>query len=167
MAFSRRRFIGRCFLAFCTLTARLGGTTPATDPAGLEAALFAWMEVLLPTDNSSPGAGRLGVHRELIDEAKRRRQSMQLLKFGVNWANTEARKLGAKDFSDISYEQAREIVSKAESMGQQTIAGLFFDHTLRDGKQFYYAHKEAWGGIGFPHTPQPMGFMDYTEAPKR
>ncbi|MGJ8641690.1 MAG: gluconate 2-dehydrogenase subunit 3 family protein [Opitutaceae bacterium] len=167
MSFSRRHFIGSLTLGMLTLVNRLKGAQLPKDSPALEAVLFAWMEVLLPSDDRSPGAGRLNVHLEIMEKARANRQYLQLLEIGVKWVNTESQKLAGKDFVKLSNEQAVAIVTKAESIGLQSMPGLFFYHTLRDGKQFYYAHKETWAGIGFPHTPQPLGYMDYTEAPKR
>lgn len=167
MSFSRRRFlIGCAILSAWTLVGRVRGATLPSDARDLENVLEAWMEALLPSDELSPGAGKLGVQHELIHKASSNKQYLQLLEFGVRWANAEALKLGAANFTQLECERAEVIVARAETLGLQSMPGLFFYHTLRDAKHFYYGHKEAWSGVGFPHQPQPIGFMDYTEMPK-
>ncbi|MEN8724853.1 MAG: gluconate 2-dehydrogenase subunit 3 family protein [Lentimonas sp.] len=143
---------------------RLSGQ--AVSLPDLELGLQAWVETLLPTDQHSPGAGSLGVHLDILEIAKSKLQYQQLLKVGMLWADTEARKWGALNFADLPVEQAELLVGKTESMGLQAMPGLFFYHTLKDAKAAYYTRKESWSGVGFPHAPQPLGYIDYAEAPK-
>lgn len=165
MQFSRRRFVlGSVLLGCSTLVGRLRGQVVSLS--NLERGLQAWVEVLLPSDEYSPGAGQLNVHLDIIESAKPKRRYQQLLKLGIQWADAEASKLGALSFADLATEQAETLVSQAELMGLQRMPGLFFHHTLNDAKKAYYVREESWSGVGFPHAPQPLGFMDYTEAPK-
>ncbi len=156
--------IGSLVLGCSTLVGRLCGQTVSLPR--LELALQAWVETLLPSDEGSLGAGRLNVHLDVIELASENKQYQQLLEIGIRWADTEARKLGVEGFAELSPEQAEGLVSLAESMGLQSMPGLFFYHTLKDAKRVYFARKGSWGGVGFPHAPQPLGYMDYTEAPK-
>jgi hypothetical protein len=167
MSFSRRRFIvGSAILSAWTLVGRVRGATLPNDPLGLEQMLEAWVETLLPSDEMGQGAGRLGVHLQIIEKAASKKQYLQLLELGVRWTDQEASKLGASRFTELSSDQAEAVVAGAESLGLQSMPGLFFYHTLRDAKSFYYGRKASWAGVGFPHAPQPLGFMDYAEAPK-
>ncbi|HAV14613.1 MAG TPA: hypothetical protein DCX06_14145 [Opitutae bacterium] len=167
MPFSRRRFILGSFSLSCwTLASRLRGSTVPSNRSALESTLRAWVNTLLPADRSSPAAGDVGVHFEIIKKAESNRQYMQLLEIGVRWIENEATQLGITSFTQLDPAQAEFIVAKAEASGLQAMPGLFFYHTLRDAKAFYYSKEASWAGVGFPHQPQPLGYMDYAEAPK-
>jgi hypothetical protein len=165
MPVSRRRFILVTALSACwAMAGRLFGAIPR-DVADFELGLLAWVETLLPSDAVSPGAGRLNVHLEIIAKAEANARYVALLRAGIVWADAEARKRGKARFVELDTDAMEAVVSGAESMGLKTVPGLFFHHTLKDGSDFYYGHKESWASVGFPHPPQPIGFLAYTEAP--
>ncbi len=167
MLFSRRRFVwAGLVVGLSTLAGRLRGQTNVVSAQVLESGLQAWVEALLPSDEMSPGAGRLDVHLEVLAKAAELRPYRQLLELGLRWADGEARQSGALNFAALDARSATAIVARAEAMGLNAMPGLFFYHTLRDAKAFYYLHEESWAGVGFPRAPQPFGYMDYAEAPK-
>lgn len=165
MQFSRRRFLWGSLLVGCaSLVGRLKGESVSSDD--LTACLQAWVETLVPTDALSAGAGSLMIHLKVIEKAAGIAQYRRLLEMGVIWANTQAKQQGATSFAALKPEQAEAVVAEAEASGLNAIPGLFFYHTLRDTKHYYYLDAGSWPGVGFPHTPQPLGFMDFAEAPK-
>ena len=147
-----------------SLVGRLRGESVSSDD--MATCLQAWVETLLPTDDLSVGAGSLMIHLKVIEKADGISQYRSLLELGVVWANSAAKRHGASSFAALKPEQAEAVVAEAEASGLNAVSGLFFYHTLRDAKHYYYLDAASWPGVGFPHTPQPLGFMDFTEAPK-
>lgn len=166
MRFTRRRILLLGLLgSLWASVGRLFGKTEATAEIDLQV-LERWVETLLPTDAVSPGAGKLGVHAELLRIARKDPRAERLLILGLAWLSGEAIALGSRSFTDLSLDDCERIVAKAASMERTEMARVFFAYTLRISKELYYAKPEAWAGLGLQRPPQPMGYMDYREAPR-
>ena len=165
MSLSRRRFV--LLTALLALWARFGRLFAADVKVNDEAkVLGAWVDTLFPLDGESPAASELQVHQKIIEKSAGIPQYRQLLEVGMRWADAQAVVLGATSFASLDESGRVSVVSQAEAMGLKAMPGLFFYHTLKDARQFYYAHEASWAGVGFPHAPQPYGYTDYREAPK-
>ena len=168
MYVSRRRFV--VLTSLVALWARCGRlfAAKAQVAEGELEALGAWVDTLLPADDLSPSGCALGVQSQILEKAVSIAAYQTLLSVGLRWANAQAVVRGAVSFAALDGEAREAVVAEAEGEGEgrRTPPGLFFYHTLKDAKQFYYEHEASWAGVGFPHTPQPLGFVDYMEAPK-
>ena len=69
--------------------------------------------------------------------------------------------------STRTYQPYQGKMSTAEPVSgtQVTQEDTFFDRTLTDTLQLYYAHPGSWPALRFAGPPQPAGFMDYAAAP--
>ncbi len=160
---SRRRFLQFGFWTTCLLSlGRLFAKSEVSD-AAFEDCLQAWVEVLIPSDGLSPGAGQLNVHLDLIEEVKQQAVFRRLLWEGVAWLEGEAKAAHGVAFAKLTEAQAETIAAKAASMGASTLPRGFFNYSFHICKGVYYAKPEAWGGLGIERPPQPFGYMDYTE----
>lgn len=130
-----------------------------------ESTLRHWVETLFPADLNSPGAGEIGVHLEILKKADGIPEYARLILSGTGWADAMAVAKGGIDFARLDDTAKIEIVSEAESLGPESGPGYFFVHTLQDTTTFYYSHRESWSGLGFSHSPQPIGFPDFADAP--
>ncbi len=166
MSFTRRRFLLLSVLsAVWAGVGRLFGQQAEVASESSDA-LSGWMDTLFPADGESPAASELQVHEQILAKALAIPGYHNLLKAGIRWAETQAVARGATSFAALDEADRETVVTQAEAMGHKVMPGLFFYHTLRDGRKFYYGHRESWAGVGLPHAPQPIGFLDYTEAPK-
>ena len=166
MSLSRRRFV--LLTALVGLWARFGrlfASDSVKEDSQVEG-LGAWVDTLFPADGASPSGSALGVESQILEKAASIPQYQQLLSIGVRWAHAQALARGVASFAALDVEAREAVVAEAEAMGLQAPPGLFFYHTLKDARQFYYGHQASWDGVGFPHAPQPIGFTDYMEAPK-
>lgn len=163
MVTSRRRFI---FMSLLTTlwgcVGRVFGQTVAGPVYHQE--LCAWLEVLIPSDSISPGAGALHVEVDLIQFSRETPQRYKLLRAGVHWVIEEAKQSSGRRFSELSTEQAEAIVAKAADSELGTLPRAFFAYSFREGKRIYYTKPESWQGLGIARPPQPMGYMDYQEV---
>jgi len=165
MITSRRRFI--LLSALIALWGFVGRALGKKAPGYLiDANLRAWLEVLIPPDSISPGAGGLRVDADLMAVAKETPRRYKLLQAGVRWADSEAKAYGSVYFSALAAEQANEVVAKAAASEIGTVPRAFFEYTLRETKKIYYAKPEAWVGLGIERPPQPIGYVDYMEVMK-
>ena len=166
MVVSRRRFV--LVTVLVGLWARFGQLF-AAKPEAVDnemEALGAWVDTLFPEDDQSPSGSALGVQSQILEKAAAIAPYQTLLSVGLRWANAQAAERGAASFATLDVEAREAVVAEAEAMGRRTSPGLFFYHTLKDARQFYYGHETSWSGVGFPHAPQPLGFVDYMEAPQ-
>ena len=166
MSLSRRRFL--LLTAFSALWAsfsRLFAATPKRSDE-LSDRLSGWVDTLFPRDGDSPAASELRVHQQIIERAAGIPQYHQLLEVGMRWADAQAVLQGAATFAALDDAGRESVVAQAETMGTKAMPGLFFHHTLKDARQFYYEDAASWAGVGFPHAPQPYGYVNYMEAPK-
>ncbi|MFQ3224785.1 MAG: hypothetical protein ACI8Z5_001037 [Lentimonas sp.] len=128
--------------------------------------LCGWLDTLFPREGESPAASELQVQQQILEKAASLPQYHQLLVVGMRWADAQGVVLGAPTFAALDDAGREGVVARAEAMGPKSMPGLFFYHTLKDARQFYYEHASSWAGVGFPHAPQPYGHTDYMEAPK-
>ncbi len=128
---------------------------------GLEA-LAPYLDTLLPGDGA-PSASQLSIHELVVDHAMEIPDYVQLLSLGCQWLNGQAGP-GA-DFGMLGEAARVRLVTLLEHAEQGSIARQFFDRTLFDAMQFYYAHPRSWTALGFAGPPQPVGFPDYRQAP--
>lgn len=166
MSYSRRKFCLATLLAGCAAqVGRLPGAGAAGEDA-LESGLQAWMETLYPSDEISPGAGRLDVHLDILKKAKPDPDYTGLLKFGIRWANIEAKKLGKTSFAALDSDSRESIVAMAEANRLEGLQGYFFQQTRMDGAEFYYSRKESWAGLAIMRPPQPIGYPFHAMPPQ-
>jgi hypothetical protein len=162
MFVSRRRFLLLGVLGtFLGFAGRVLGQR--TSVRAFDRDLRAWLEVLIPSDAISPGAGALQLELELIQVAQLKPKGSSLLLAGIYWAQQEASVLGADSFSQLSSAQAETVVAKAAAAERGTVARSFFEYSFGETKRLYYAKPESWRGLGITRPPQPMGYMDYGE----
>ena len=166
MYVSRRRFI--LVTSLIGLWLKCGRLLAAKNEPrdGTELGLGAWVDTLFPADERSPSGSALGVQAQILEKAAAIAPYQELLSAGVRWANAQAVACGAESFTALSLEAREAVVAEAEAMGIRKMPRLFFYHTLKDARSFYYGQAGGWSAVGFPHTPQPLGFVDYMEAPK-
>jgi len=164
MAVTRRQLFKHCLttgLLAWLLPARAGQQQAPV----LDVTLRAWLDVLIPADET-PGAGQLGVDRDLLKKARKDDDYGQVLARGVAWLDRQARDLGDKDFLALDDGARESIASRAAAAGTESLEGLFFQLTRVDALRYYYIRPEAWHGLpGYHGPPQPLGYLDYQRPP--
>ncbi|MGZ0706975.1 gluconate 2-dehydrogenase subunit 3 family protein [Coraliomargarita sp. W4R53] len=162
---TRRRFI--LLSALVSLWGFVGRAWGQVSPKrSMEVGLCAWLETLIPSDATSPGAGALHLETDLIRLAQETPQGYRLLYLGMRWADKEAQLQGSANFSALPAERANEIVAQAAAQPTGTGVRAFFEYSFRETKKIYYTKPESWVGLGIERPPQPMGYVDYTEVMK-
>jgi len=126
-------------------------------------ALAPYLDTLLPADDTSPSASVLEVHGLLVEHALGIENYIRLLELGCRWLDAQAP--GGREFAQLDGGERERIVRNAEQARSGTTERLFFDRTLTDTLQLYYAHPGSWPALRFAGPPQPAGFMDYAAAP--
>lgn len=164
----RRHFIAISILTPLSLWWRslfAATSTQTSDQDHTYSTLKSYIDVLLPEDET-PSASQLGVDIEIIERTTRHPSYNQLLVAGVTWLDkTSDEKFTVPEFVLLSLEQQENIITSMVSARKYSIERLFFEQIRKDSFQFYYAHPESWPGLGFEHSPQPFGFIDYASEP--
>ena len=129
--------------------------------------LKAYVDVLIPEDETPSGTA-LGVDQQLLIVAKGKLAYQQLLELGLEWLNTRAQADYRGNFADLDEEKKETIVRQAAAAPDNTRPRVFFERTRADAFYFYYSRPESWRGIAYYRGPtQPLGFMDYADAPRK
>ena len=124
--------------------------------------LVPYLDTLLPGENT-PSASQLSLHEHLVDHALDVPNYVELLSLGCYWLNGQA---GAgTNFAALDEAARVRLITLMEHSTPGTIERQFFDRTLSDTMQFYYAHPRTWKALGFAGPPQPVGFPDYRQPP--
>ena len=129
--------------------------------------LRAIVDVLVPADPLSPGALDLGVDRDLIEASRDDERLRRLLFNGGAELQQAARRAGAASFPALPVASKVALLREAEAAPRDTPQRRLFDHLRNETLARYYARPESWGALCYQGPPQPLGFMDYTEAPRR
>jgi hypothetical protein len=145
----------------------LTGVAPAEPSAPAESTLGAYVDILIPADETPSGTA-LGVDRQLLLAAKASRENQRLLDLGLAWLNDQARASFGGDFPALDEGEQQTIVGQAATADYGTLPRVFFERTRADAFSHYYRRPESWRGIvGYRGPPQPLGFMDYYTRPPR
>lgn len=149
---SRRRLLWS--LAALGLALRPAVARDLSAP-GLAATLHAFADTLVPPDENSPGAGELGVHREILGEAPGRTNYPDLLLEGVAWLDAEA---GGAGFAASTESTRQRIVGAAFAAVPGSLPRVFAEFLRQDVMRLYYARPESWTGM-IDGPPQPDGHL--------
>jgi hypothetical protein len=167
MRLSRRRLLRIAGLG--ALWGLFGFKTFRPDPLppGERATLAAFLDVLIPADES-PSATQLDIHLKILRRAEKDVSYWLMLKQGCRWLDKRARDAGRPAFPELAPPQQESLVEQAATNpGAPGIKDFF--QTLRDDAfRLYYADPRSWAGLGgYSGPPQPLGFPDYTHPPRK
>lgn len=159
-AWTRRRFLVNCFGLCC------GALLPwrkAAAQTTLDASHAATLQILvgglLPQDEFSPSAAALGVHLQIISDARQDPALAILISDGCRWLNQSFGALSALDAAQI------ERLLQAMSEADWDVGPRIFYHQLRDRTMmYYYADPRAWNGLSVHRPPQPLGYPESSES---
>lgn len=165
----RREFLKRGLQSVALLVS--GIVVPpafAAIPSGKPAlsSLPAFLDTLIPADET-PSASALALDDKLYRHAMTIRNYVALLELGCQWLDAQAGALGKNRFHMLDERGRERIVALAESSPVGSIPRQLFDHVRSDLFGFYYAHPASWIGLGLDAPPQPRGYPDYVQPPKR
>ncbi len=128
-------------------------------------ALPRFLDTLLPAD-STPSATQLGVDKTLVAHAKKITNYSQLLAIGCRWLDKQSKFVYGKNFSELSDEEAYQVVTQLEQTEPSSNEYLFFDRIKSDSFTFYYAHPASWQDLGIASPPQPLGYPGHNTPPR-
>lgn len=128
------------------------------------AALAAVLDTLIP-DGRFPGARRTGVLEPLLAECAATRQTQRALIEGVELIDAKARRRGAASFAVLAESERAAVLGECASAEIGSLPWFFF-RTLRDrAMHLHYTHPLARAAVGLDRPPQPLGYVDYWQAP--
>jgi hypothetical protein len=133
------------------------------DAQSSKKSFAAFLDLLLPQDEFSPGASAVGVDAALIEQARGDRQLGKIIELGVGWLDRQAQTQGVKGFHELAEDRQLLVVSIAERQRAGSLPRVFFENIRYQAFGHYYADPRSWGGLGYAGPPQPRGFMDYQQ----
>ena len=128
--------------------------------------LRALIESLIPADET-PSALEVGVLEKIVDKAGDNPKYAKMLRKGCQWLDMQARKNGSNNFSKLTEYERNSLLERAATENSNTHEYMFFSIMRYDAFYFYYAKPTTWQTLNYPGPPQPKGFRDYTQPPKR
>lgn len=164
MKFDRRRVL-RLFTGaalFASSAAILKSVfLPATLSSGERAILKAYLDTLIP-DDDSPGAIALGIPEKMAAAAEKDRDYLRLLHIGCSWLDATS---GSNGFVSSVEAVREELLDQLEHSEIPSEEWVFYQRTRRDAFQHYYADPRTIAALDYPGPPQPVGFPDYGAPP--
>lgn len=143
-----------------------GRTVAQLDPPQREL-LRAYVDVLVPADDLSPGALDLGIDRELLRASDEDAWLRTLVTRASEPLQQAARRQGYESFAHLPMAARIELVRAAEGAAPKSPSRRLFQRLRDETLERYYARPESWRALRYSGPPQPLGFTDYTEAPRR
>jgi hypothetical protein len=168
MKLKRRPFIQLCLvLGWSSVLRNLWSDTFAMSAKESDefGALAPYLDTLIPEDNT-PSATQLGVDREVLIGGEKNRQVNALLREGCKYLDELANRRGAGSFAELDENAREDIVKITAEASRVMVPGFFFNYVRDNAFKAYYARPESWRGLGIGSPPQPLGYPDYTQAPK-
>lgn len=122
------------------------------------------LDTLIP-DGDFPGARRTGVLERLVIECDAMRQTRRALVEGADLVEAAARRRGARSFAALANAEREAILAECAVADNGSLPWFFF-RTVRDrAMRLHYVHPLARQAVGLDHPPQPLGYVDYADAP--
>ena len=146
--------------------------TPVAQPSlklvqSEQETLIAFVDLLVPSDDQSPGALDLGVHQQILDRIGADRFFRNIVKNGLLWLDQQARRFDRETFLLLSEAERLALVADAQTVSDASGASLFFQRMRSEVFHFYYADPGAWQPLCYSGPPQPLGYMDYSKSPEQ
>lgn len=163
----RRQFLSLGLQSIPLLTMRSVFSAQPTSLSLKYDTLLALIDTLIPEDDLTPSASRLGLDRQLVHHAQSFENYMALIALGCQWLDDRAQADQHVSFQHLVEAQRHSIVALAERSLPGSIPRQFFDHVRADLFTFYYSHPDILPSLGLQGAPQPYGYPDYTRAPRK
>ena len=160
MTLSRRRFLQITVAG--VVVGPLGCAGPQLQETG---ALDSYIDTLLPAD-SAPGALELGVPVQVRALVRYKRALVPVYNSGLAWLAAQAQRQQGARFASLTLDGRDALVQQLSEQSDESLA-RFFHKSLHHAMMFHYSNPRSWPALGLTGAPQPAGFMDYAQAPRR
>lgn len=137
------------------------------DQDAFSLTLKAYVDALVPPADHTPGAVELGAVDKLLQASARQARFLKLLRQGCSWLDEQAHASEAENFAALSEDDRDAVIERAAGAKTNSLEYVFFMATRDAVFVHYYSDPRSWVGLRYPGPPQPLGFMDYAEAPIR
>lgn len=133
-------------------------------PAGpLRAALDAVLETILP-DGEYPGYRASGVLAHVTGVFTLAHRPLPPIRDLLDGLDRRARARAGRVFAGLDPVERRELLLEVERSREAWALG--FGRLRAEAFKAHYAHPAVWKALGFRHSPQPNGYLDYQEPPR-
>jgi hypothetical protein len=110
-----------------------------------------------------PGCGELGMKDKLMRYLYSSKGTASFFDAGFWNLDAVSRKHLSAPFYELEKKRDIDLIIKRT----KTVNRGFFESFRKIVVQFYYSDPKVWKKLSYDGPPQPRGFMDYTEAPKK
>ena len=164
MTLSRRRFLQITVAGVAV--GPLGCAGPQLQETGaLAGVLDSYIDTLLPAD-SAPGALELGVPVQVRALVRYKRALVPVYNSGLAWLAAQAQRQQGAHFASLALDGRDALVQELSEQRDEPLV-RFFHKSLHHAMMFHYSNPRSWPALGLTGAPQPAGFMDYAQAPRR
>lgn len=140
--------------------------SPSSVASPLHAVVERIVDLLVPRD-ATPGALDLGLQRGVIEWVQADAMRAKAVAATVHDLDSAARSSHGGGFMALAAVRQIELLQALAQATRTRIGGYGFVLLREETMAAYYARPEAWPSLGFAGPPQPLGFLDYTDAPRR
>lgn len=140
--------------------------TPTSVASPEHAVVERIVDLLVPRD-ATPGALDLGLQRGVIEWVQADATRTKAVAATVRDLDSAARASQGGGFMALDAARQIELLQALAQATRTRIGGHGFVLLREETMAAYYARPEAWPSLGFAGPPQPLGFLDYTDPPRR
>ena len=148
----RAALLGLVAASLLPMSPHLVGAQTHSDK---DAALDAFLDILLPADADTPSASTLQIGAEIREIIPPDSLSWKLLNLGSKWLDS----LDAQAFAAMPLETQTKIVTWMSTANVDEIPGRFYQVIRLFAVELYYARPEAISGLPLQVAPQPQGYL--------
>ena len=142
------------------------GSEQVLSPAEF-ATFSAYVDTIIPADEYTPAPSGLNIPAEMLTRARRLRTYQRLLRLGCRWLDQSARAAGGERFANLDDSRREKIVEQTARPDAEKLPAVLYRVVRIHSMTLYYSRAAGWTGLNYNGPPQPDGFMDYAQPPKR
>ncbi len=132
--------------------------SPQPEGSSDELVIRAFVDTLIPADNTTPSASTLGVDLEITNKTQEDAAYGRFIRLGCRWLNYQS----GGDFTTLPHQHQTQVIEWMENAASHTIPAQFFTRIRHAAMAHYYSQPASWKGLGLNNPPQPLGHMDYS-----
>lgn len=125
------------------------------------------VDLLVPADAGSPGAVELGVIDTILVKLAHNRELAEVIASGCLLLDVDAQGRAGRPWLDLGTDAQQASLQRMADGTTAEFPNRFFRRLREATLDAYYSNPASWPQLSFRGPPQPAGYEDYTEPPKR
>ncbi|NVK06022.1 MAG: hypothetical protein HWD81_00630 [Marivivens sp.] len=130
-----------------------------------EKVFIAFLDMLIPRDETSPPASELSLSDRLIDLGRSIPNYLDMIFLGAQWLQSASMRSSGKSFDELPLVAKFQLTKAAFSQPIDSLPFVFANRIKDDALTLYYSHPASWSVVGLESPIQPNGYPDFMKEP--